>query len=47
VTTGCARLREQPVGSQPFTLAVNARTGNVYVGNTFQAGSLSIFAARR
>jgi DNA-binding beta-propeller fold protein YncE len=48
VTSGCgARLRELPVGSQPFPLAVNPVTGTVYVGNTFQAGSMSVFAARR
>ena len=48
VSSGCgAPLREQPVGSQPFPLAVNPRNGTVYVGNTFQASSMSVFAARR
>jgi DNA-binding beta-propeller fold protein YncE len=48
VTSGCgAPLREQVVGSQPFPLAVNPVTGTVYVGNTFQTGSMSVFAARR
>jgi DNA-binding beta-propeller fold protein YncE len=48
VTSGCgAPLREQAVGSQPFPLAVNPGTGTVYVGNTFQASSMSVFAARR
>jgi DNA-binding beta-propeller fold protein YncE len=48
VTSGCgAPLREQPVGSQPFPLAVNPRNGTVYVGSTFQAASMSVFAARR
>ncbi len=45
VTSGCrGPLREQPVGSQPFGLAINPRTGSVYVGNTFQAGSMSILS---
>jgi DNA-binding beta-propeller fold protein YncE len=45
VTSGCGGpLREQPVGSQPFGLAINPRTGTVYVGNTFQAGSMSILS---
>jgi DNA-binding beta-propeller fold protein YncE len=48
VTSGCgAPLREQPVGSQPFPLAVNPVTGTVYVGNTFQAASMSVFATGR
>jgi DNA-binding beta-propeller fold protein YncE len=45
-TTGCgAPLREQPVGSQPFGLAINPSTGTVYAGNTFQTGSMSILTA--
>ena len=45
VTSGCGGpLREQPVGSQPFGLAINPSTGTVYVGNTFQAGSMSILS---
>ena len=49
VTSGCSAppLHEQPVGSQPFPLAVDPSTGTVYVANTFQTGSLSVFAARR
>ena len=43
---GGAPLREQPVGSQPFPLAVNPVTGTVYAGNTFQAASMSVFATR-
>jgi DNA-binding beta-propeller fold protein YncE len=45
VTSGCGGpLREQPVGSQPFGLAINPTTGTIYVGNTFQAGSMSILS---
>lgn len=45
VTSGCGGpLREQPVGSQPFGLAINPTVGTVYVGNTFQAGSMSILS---
>jgi DNA-binding beta-propeller fold protein YncE len=48
VTSGCgAPLHEQPVGSQPFPLAVDPVTGTVYVGNTFQAASMSVFTAQR
>jgi DNA-binding beta-propeller fold protein YncE len=46
VTSGCAAPRVQPVGSLPVSVAVNPRSGTVYVG-TFQAGSMSVFAARR
>ena len=45
VTSGCGGpLREQPVGSQPFGLAINPSAGTIYVGNTFQAGSMSILS---
>ena len=45
VTSGCgAPPREQPVGSQPFGLAINPDTSTVYVADSFQAGSLSILA---
>ena len=48
VTSGCgASPREQPVGSQPFGLAIDQNTSTVYVTDTFQAGSLSILSAAR
>jgi DNA-binding beta-propeller fold protein YncE len=48
VTSGCRQAsREQAAGSQPFGLAINPRTGTVYVSQLFQAGSLSIFPATR
>ena len=44
-TSGCgAPPREQPVGSQPIGLAISPANGTVYVADTFQTGSLSIFA---
>ena len=47
-TAGCRRAgRTQAVGSSPEGMAVNPRTGVVYVGNVYRAGSLSVFAARR
>ena len=46
VTSGCgAPPREQPVGSQPFGLAVDQQTSTVYVTDTLQAGSMSILNA--
>jgi DNA-binding beta-propeller fold protein YncE len=43
VSSGCsAPLREQPVGSQPFGLAIDQQVGTVYVTDTFQNGSISI-----
>ena len=39
--------REQAVGSRPFGLAINPHTRTVYVANTFQAGSMSIFSTTR
>jgi DNA-binding beta-propeller fold protein YncE len=46
VTSGCgAPLREQPVGSQPFGLAISQQTSTVYVADIFQAGSMSILNA--
>jgi DNA-binding beta-propeller fold protein YncE len=48
ITAGCRRAgRNQAVGSLPAGMAVNPRTGVVYVGQTYQAGSLSVFPARR
>jgi hypothetical protein len=48
VTSGCRLAgRNQAVGPGPEGMAVNPRTGVVYVGNTYQAGSLSVFAASR
>ncbi len=45
--TSCRHAtRSQPVGSQPFGLAVNPRTRTVYVTQPFQAGSVSVFRAR-
>jgi DNA-binding beta-propeller fold protein YncE len=45
LTSGCgAPPREQPVGSQPFGLAINPDTSTVYVDDTFQAGSISILS---
>jgi DNA-binding beta-propeller fold protein YncE len=45
VTSGCGGpVREQAVGSTPAGLAVSPRTGTVYVADTFQAGSVSVFA---
>jgi DNA-binding beta-propeller fold protein YncE len=46
VTSGCgAPPREQPVGSQPFGLAIDQQTSTVYVADIFQAGSMSILNA--
>ena len=46
VTSGCgAPLREQPVGSQPFGLAIDLQDGTVYVIDTFQGGSISTLTA--
>jgi DNA-binding beta-propeller fold protein YncE len=46
VTSGCrAPLREQPVGSEPASLAVSPQTSTVYIADTFQAGSVSVLAA--
>jgi DNA-binding beta-propeller fold protein YncE len=48
VTSGCgAAPGKQPVGSQPFGLAINPRTNTIYVTQTFQAGSMSVFGAAR
>jgi DNA-binding beta-propeller fold protein YncE len=48
VTSGCrTATREQAVGSSPLDVTINPRTCTVYVTNTFQAGSLSIFKAAR
>jgi DNA-binding beta-propeller fold protein YncE len=48
VTAGCRRAgRSQAVGSAPGGMAVNPRTGVVYVANAYRAGSLSVFAASR
>jgi DNA-binding beta-propeller fold protein YncE len=48
LTSGCGvPPREQPVGSQPFGLAINQNTGTVYVTETFQAGSMSILSTTR
>ena len=48
LTSGCsAPPREQPVGSQPFGLAINPDTSTVYVDDTFQAGSISILSTTR
>jgi DNA-binding beta-propeller fold protein YncE len=48
ITVGCRRgARGQAVGSGPEGIAVNPRTGTVYVGNTYLPGSLSVFAAGR
>jgi len=43
VTSGCGTPpREQAVGSEPASLAIDPRAGTVYVVDTFQAGSLSV-----
>ena len=48
VTSGCgAAPGKQPVGSQPFGLAINPRTNTIYVTQTFQTGSMSVFRAAR
>jgi DNA-binding beta-propeller fold protein YncE len=48
VASGCgAAPGKQPVGSQPFGLAINPRTSTIYVTQTFQAGSMSVFGAAR
>ena len=48
VTSGCkAAPREQQVGSQPVGLAVDPLTRTVYVADTFQDGSMSVFPASR
>jgi DNA-binding beta-propeller fold protein YncE len=46
-TAGCRAGRNQAVGSGPGGMAVNPRTGIVYVANAYRAGSLSVFAASR
>jgi len=46
VTSGCRVLpREQAVGSQPYSLAINQQANTVYVTEVFQAGSMSILNA--
>ena len=43
-THACAKaVREQPVGSQPFGLAIDQATSSVYVGDTLAPAALSIF----
>jgi len=44
--TSCRHAtRSQPVGSQPFGIAVNPRKRTVYVAHVFQTGSMSVFGA--
>ena len=48
VTSACGRsMHQRAVGSLPFGLAVNQRTNTVYVTQTFQSGSMSIFRGVR
>jgi DNA-binding beta-propeller fold protein YncE len=47
VMTGCGAAPQQAVGSTPFDVEVNPDTATVYVTQTFQAGSVSIFKATR
>ena len=43
-TSGCNAAIEQPVGSQPFGLAVNPDTNTVYAMTFLEAASISAFA---
>jgi DNA-binding beta-propeller fold protein YncE len=48
VTSGCGAVPgKQPVGSQPFGLAINPRTSTIYVTQLFQVGSMSVLRAAR
>jgi DNA-binding beta-propeller fold protein YncE len=47
-TTGCKTPgRRLPVSSGPNAVAVDQHSNTVYVTNTYQTGSLTVFAGRR
>jgi len=47
-TSGCREPAPlQAAGSQPLGISLNPQTGNLYVTQLFQAGSMSIFSTRQ